>query len=166
MNAAALATLALVVAAPVTAAPGTLSQCASVDAAEARLACYDAVAGRTPRPGTHGEIRETASAAAAVPPSAPTAAARRDDAANFGLSSAQLKVEPSGPSAIQAHIAGLSTDRIGNAIVTLDNGQTWILSDNDSRLAVGEDVSIKRAALGSFLMTTPDRHAYRVRRTR
>jgi len=48
--------------------------------------------------------------------------------------------------------------------VVLDNGQTWTVMDNDGRLASGDAVTIKRAALGSFLMMAPSNHRYRVRR--
>ncbi len=164
MRSTVLAICALLSAAPAMAE--TLAHCVGIDAADARLACYDAAAGRPAQPAATARMREAAPAAAAATVAPPTGAARNDDPANFGLTPAQRKTEPVGPSVIQAHIAGLSTDRIGNAIVTLDNGQTWILGDNDSRLEVGQTVTIKRAALGSFLMTTPDRHSYRVRRSR
>jgi hypothetical protein len=51
-------------------------------------------------------------------------------------------------------------------MVVLDSGQTWTVMDNDGRLAAGDAVTIKRAALGSFLMLTPSNHRYRVRRVK
>lgn len=140
-----------------------LHQCAAIDAAQARLACYDKLAGRMPPPS--GQEAAAPGRPAPVAPAAGVAAGD-EGAAQFGLSPAQRKVVPSGPSAIQARIAGLSADRLGNAVVALDNGQTWHVSDNDARLEVGQEVTIKRGALGSFLMTTPDRHSYHARRTR
>jgi hypothetical protein len=56
-------------------------------------------------------------------------------------------------------------DGLGHATLVLDNGQTWTVMDTGARLAVGDVVSIRRAALGSFLMMTPSKHSYRVRRT-
>jgi hypothetical protein len=56
-------------------------------------------------------------------------------------------------------------DGLGHATLVLDNGQTWTIMDAAARLAVGDLVSIRRAALGSFLMMTPAKHSYRVRRT-
>jgi hypothetical protein len=50
--------------------------------------------------------------------------------------------------------------------VTLEGGQLWELDDADPLLAVGETVSISRAALGSFLMETSTKRTHRVRRLR
>ncbi len=156
----ALGGLALAAAMPASASTAeALAHCTSIDAPTARLACYDAAAGRTPSPTVAIEA-----------PTAPTAAKARpvhsNDPQEFGLTPAQRKVEPSGPESIHARVAGIGGDGAGHAVVTLDNGQTWFIGDSDSRLDVGQEVTIKRAALGSFLMTTADRHSYRVRRTR
>lgn len=153
-----------------TTAAETLAHCTSIDAPDARLGCYDAAAGRSPQHAARAGA-DTASATPAAParpaaPATPVAVVHGDDPRDFGLTPAQRVVAPSGPESIRGRIAGLSSDRIGHAVVTLDNGQTWYVSDNDSRLEVGHDVTIKRAALGSYLMTTADRHAYHVRRTR
>jgi hypothetical protein len=127
------------------ATPGDLERCAAIAASDLRLACYDALAGRAP---DHAP---------------PTAAV---DPAKFGLTPAQLHPTPEGPAAIQAHIVSLTADRLGNANAILDNGQTWSLSDEDGRLSAGDEVEIKRAALGAFLMTNAAHHAYHVRRIR
>ena len=130
-----------------------LERCVAIDAAELRLACYDAVAGRTDASGTPVH---------AAPAKDPATLER-----NFGLSAEQLRpVAPQGPDAIHAKIAGLTTDRVGHAIVSLDNGQIWFVSEDASRLAIGAEVTIRKAALGSFMMSTADHHAYTVRRTR
>jgi hypothetical protein len=50
--------------------------------------------------------------------------------------------------------------------VHLGNGQTWTLDDGPVLLRAGDTIVIKRAALGSFLMTTPTNRVYRVRRLR
>ena len=63
-------------------------------------------------------------------------------------------------------VTGLSVDRQGSVLVSLDNGQSWTVKDADARLNAGDAVTIRRAALGSFLMTTPSRHTYRVQRTK
>jgi hypothetical protein len=54
----------------------------------------------------------------------------------------------------------------GHSIVTLDGGQLWELDEADPLLATGDSVTIKRAALGSFLMTTGSGRIHRVRRLR
>jgi hypothetical protein len=203
---------------------GDLARCAGIAAPDARLACYDTLAGRspdrmaptaatTPTPAaattpsptaaaTTASARDamptpavtTVPAQAAAPtgavaaasitsaapvltapaPTAPTptgtltpAPSLASDPRNFGLSQAQLHKAPEGPAAIQARIAKIVDNRAGLAYVVLDNGQTWILTeaDEDSRLGPGDSVTIKRASLGSFLMTTQTKRSYHVRRT-
>ncbi len=138
-----------------------LARCAAIAASEARLACYDQLAGRpadavaTPM----GGAASSRSAAAPVPPATPTAQ-------EFGLSQAQAHPAPRGPDAIEARVTQLATGAAGRAAVILDNGQTWTVVEEDSLvLATGDRVVIRRAALGSFLMTTPSKRAYRVRRS-
>lgn len=156
------------------AATGTLdlAHCAAIDAPDARLACYDALAGRAPaRPADARAVavapppaRAPATAAAGAT-AAPTAAAGPQ---NFGLSQVQRHEAPTEPDSVQAMVAGVSTDAGGHAYVVLDNGQTWGFTEteSDSRLRPGDAVTIRRASLGSFLMVTPSRHSYRVHRTR
>ena len=138
-----------------------LARCAGIAAPDARLACYDALAGRAP----------TAAAAAPTPTStaAPTAAATRaaptapalppspalppalalppapapsststSDPRNFGLTESQLHAQtqphaaPEAPATIQARVAKMIDNRAGRAYVILDNGQTWIFIDADA----------------------------------
>ena len=124
-----------------------------IAASDERLACYDARAKpKSPEP-------QGAPAVAARPASKP------DDAASFGVIRRTLVSEP-GPQQIGAVVTGLSVDRQGSVLVSLDNGQSWTVKDADARLNAGDAVTIRRAALGSFLMTTPSRHTYRVQRTK
>ena len=62
-------------------------------------------------------------------------------------------------------VAEVNVDRQGTVTVSLDNGQTWTYHDPEARLKSGDEVTIRHASLGSYLMTTPGRHTYRVRRT-
>jgi hypothetical protein len=48
--------------------------------------------------------------------------------------------------------------------VLLDGDALWELDEADPLLAVGDVVTITRAALGSYLMQTPTRRLHRVRR--
>jgi len=48
----------------------------------------------------------------------------------------------------------------------LDNGQIWTYQGDDGRLGPGDPVTIKRAALGSFIMVTQSKRSYHVTRTR
>jgi hypothetical protein len=141
-----------------------LARCAAIVASGPRLDCYDALAERPPATTAAGTTTPPAVAPPVVAPTAPAAPARADDPAAFGLTNAQLHVAPAGPESIQAVVARVNVDRQGTVSVRLDNGQTWVLVDPDPRLNAGDVVTIKRAALGSFLMTMPSRRSARVRR--
>lgn len=157
---------------------GDLARCAAIAGPDLRLACYDALAGRPPdqsAPTVSAQPAATSPAAATLPTARAAAAPLQtpapspNDPRNFGLSAAQIHpVAPSGPSAVQAHVAQIiqSATGFGHPIVVLDNGQTWIFTEaaDDSRFGAGDAVTIKRAALGSFLLTTPSNHTYHVRR--
>jgi hypothetical protein len=156
-----------------------MARCAAISAPDARLACYDTLAHRplekapraaaatpAPAPATPA-IAPAVTApetAAAAPPQAPAPASNPADPKNFGLSAAQQHTTDLGPKSIAAHISIVSANQAGQTTVVLDSGQTWVVMDNDGRLASGDAVTIKRAALGSFLMMAPSNHSYRVRR--
>jgi hypothetical protein len=168
---------------------GDLARCAAIAAPEARLACYDALAGRSVPPAASAARPSAAvlspAPAPAAPPVAPPVAASvaapvaassplpatapaADDPGNFGLTRAQLHTASAGPISIQAHVAKFIESRlgIGHPSVVLDNGQTWTFTepDDDARLGPGVPVTIKRAALGSYLLISPSKHSYHVRR--
>lgn len=166
----------------------TLASCARIDAADARLACYDALAHRpADRIPSAGAVKPTAvasekpsaavpaaaiaapAAAAAAPVPAATAPASAaaifaQDPNNFGLSLSQQHVASAGPTSIKARIAAISPGPNGQTYLVLDSGQTWTMGENDGWLSTGDAVTIKRAALGSFLLTAPSNHSYHVRR--
>jgi hypothetical protein len=56
----------------------------------------------------------------------------------------------------------------GDFVVTLDNGQSWaqLPLGTPHRLSVGDEVTISRGALGSFLLKAPDGRGVRVKRVR
>ena len=58
--------------------------------------------------------------------------------------------------------------RNGVFVVTLDNGQVWLQSERDSRvqLAPKDAVTLRRATLGSWLLSGEQGIAARVRRLR
>ncbi len=120
-----------------------------------RLACYDALAKAKSSPS------KPAAAAAAVVAGAQTAG---DDVSSFGLTQHATLAAAQDPQKIRAKVASLTEDRHGNVTVVLDNGQTWAVREPDPRVQAGDTVTIRRGALGSFLMTTPARHSYRVQR--
>jgi hypothetical protein len=142
-----------------------IAHCAAIAAGNARLACYDALAagrGKTASPSPPASVSSPASVSpppASVPPTAPV----KED---FGLSAAQKqKAQPQKQiESIRASVAGLGTSAVGRMLVNLDNGQSWELDSADPLLAVGNVVRIERGALGSFILTTPSRRTYHVRR--
>ncbi len=180
-----------VMAAAAAAAPSNkeMARCAAIPAPDSRLACYDALAHRpadvssaaarssavpaplpaavsAPAPAAPSAAVVASAPAAAAPP-APVpaqAAAIAADPKNFGLTPAQQHTTDLGPKSIAATISIVSADQNGRTLVVLDNGETWTVMDNDGRLSSGDAVTIKHAALGSFLMLTRSNHSYRVRR--
>ena len=162
-----------------------MARCAAIQAADTRLSCYDALA-RRPADKVPPTVAKTAPSPAAPPASsaastspgsavpAPSAAVQAPatvatiaaDPQNFGLSAVQQHTADLGPKSETAHISIVSSDQTGRTFVVLDSGQTWTVMDSDGRLNGGDAVTIKRAALGSFLMLTPSNHSYRVRRAK
>ena len=144
-----------------------LARCAAIEAADARLACYDALAGRAP--AAAAATQRPGPATAAVPTAAPVAGTAAPAAPQgFGLSSIPKQEAPAAPTSIEALVTSVSADASGHLHVVLDNDQTWVFTEpeGDARLHAGDKVTIKRASLGSFLMLTPLRYSYRVHRTR
>lgn len=134
--------------------------CADVAGADERLACYDAVAKAkaAPRTGSTPAPR----AAAAPPAPAPAAS----DPAEFGM----VKRAPPPPESVVQQIKAVVTsadlDPQGNWSVGLDNGQWWTFKNPEAGVQIGDAVTIRRAALGSYLMTTASHHTYRVQRVK
>jgi hypothetical protein len=150
-----------------------LARCAGITGADQRLACYDALAHRAlpppPAPAAAPAAR-SASAAAAGSAAVPAAAAATVPAAaapptpqNFGLSKHE-QAAPEQSQEIRASVTQVRSDRQYNVYATLDNGQIWTFNDSNAALRSGDTVSIKRGALGSYLLVTADHHSYHVRR--
>jgi hypothetical protein len=66
--------------------------------------------------------------------------------------------------AITAKVVALKYDASGHEILSLEGGPVWQLDGSDALLASGDSVTIKRAALGSYIMTTPSGRVHRVHR--
>ncbi|HEY2684317.1 MAG TPA: hypothetical protein VGI93_12450 [Steroidobacteraceae bacterium] len=171
-----------------------MARCASIKANDARLACFDALAAASAqgatRPAPSAPIARQApiAPAAPVPPSAPVApvapAAPQAPAAaaataqaganptvfdvadpkNFGLIPGQRHFVEQGPKSEAARIISMATGQLGRSTLVLDNGQTWVVLDDDGWLSSGQEVKIKRATLGSFTMLAPSHHTYKVHR--
>jgi hypothetical protein len=137
-----------------------LAHCAAISGPDERLACYDALASQGPA----SLDRAAQSARPPVPPpSPPAAAAESDTPEEFGLSPAQKA--PPKTSSITARVVGFTRNKDGAVVVNLDNGQSWALDEPDPLLASGDSVTIRRATLGSFVLTTPTHRTHRAHRT-
>lgn len=134
---------------------GLAHPCAGIDESEARLACYDEAFGR--------------------PAGVPDTDRRTDPEKareEFGLSEAQLQTKDpkrardKGPDSIEAIVARLAYQPGGERVVWLDNRQIWLQTEVTIRgtLTKGDKVRIRKAALGSHMLVTPDGVALRVRR--
>ena len=105
-------------------------------------------------------------AAAAVAPNEPVSEAQK-----FGLSTKQraaLEAKPAEPAPTETTAAVRTVRRLptGYLLIGLDNDQVWQQSELDSliRLQPGDQVTIRRASLGSHLLVTPAKYSTRVRR--
>jgi hypothetical protein len=151
--------------------------CVRIEDLSARLACYDRAAGRAPTSSAAAPVAPPASLpppapapaprAAVAPPApapvpAPTPAMPRDPVAAFGaekapdqLTAAKTKVEDTEVRQIEARVTAVRLRPAGEQVLTLDNGQVWAQTEKKDfpRFEVGDVVVIKRAMLGSFLLT-------------
>lgn len=163
--------------------------CAAIAVDAERLACYDNLAGRVAGAAPVSRAAAVipspqASAPAAVPaadaghadhatqvvaePTGPSAAATPagPPQSSFGLYSAEHPRPAAVAQSESARVVALGRSRDGHATVTLEGGELWELSDDDPLLAVGDAVTITRAAFGSYLLHTPTRRTCRARRLR
>ena len=139
-----------------------LTACSTVKEPADRLACFDKLAAA----GTAALPALPPRPAVATPPAVATAPVRAPESPeDFGLSGIQKTPRSEQIQAITAAIVVMGHAANGRVRLSLDNGQSWELEDSpDALLAVGNSVTIRRASLGSFLMTTPLKATHRVRR--
>jgi len=145
-----------------------LHDCAVISTASERLACYDKLAARasrggtTPPPAPSGGALAPAGTVAAAAAAAPKPPAPAAD--SFGLYAAEHPAAPAPAATLSARVVGLGSSAGGHPTVALEGGQLWELDEADPLLADGDLVTIKRAALGSFLLTTPKGRVHRAHR--
>ena len=106
--------------------------------------------------------------AAAVPPALRECANVKQDAerlACYDQTIERLSSE-SELTSVSAHVTALSRDAAGALVIDLDNGQQWLQTGGTSSplLEVGHEVTIARAALNSFRLSTPSGRVLKVRR--
>jgi hypothetical protein len=124
-----------------------IKKCAEIGSTAQRLACYDKIAEGPP------------ATASAEPP----AAAPKE---SFGLYSAEHPKAPPPPvePLITEKVISIGSNSRGRVTVTLTGDQVWELDSADPVLATGDLVTVKRATLGSFILTTPAGRLHRVHR--
>lgn len=144
--------LAAVLTVAADAVPPALLSCASVKKNSERLACYDQTIER---------LSDSASAAAP----------ERSAEAMFGAHAATDRssapvVEREEVASVSARVTALRNDASGALLIELDNGQQWRQTSGSGAplLEVGHEVTITRAALNSFRMSTPTGRALKVKR--
>mgnify|MGYP000662589268 FL=1 len=128
--------------------PEALRACVSQKEDSRRLACYDREIAQLDKP---------AEVSAALPPAAAVAATEE----GFGLPREVPKegVDRRKAEQVQGKVAGIVSRPHGERVVTLDNGQVWAQKSPDLsiRLKVGDEVTIKRGAFGSYLLVASGR---------
>ena len=158
-----------------------LNACAAIQTQAERLACYDKLAGRgaTPPPAAatpqsapspaapvaSGTKKQTPSASAATAPATSNPAPGTAEA--FGLYKAEHPAAPKSPvETVKGKVVDLKYDPYGRETISLEGGAIWQLAGSDAILAKGDEVTITRAAMGSYLMTTSAGREHRVKRLR
>jgi hypothetical protein len=150
--------------------------CNTIDKKSARLACYDAqaqgalVAAAPPSsPQAAAPAPLPPSAAAPAPAYSPAPAAA--PAATFGMVNKKRARErqsrPREASAIEARAVSAVDDGIGHYTIALDDGARWKMTESAPGFApprAGDEVRIRRGALGSFLMDVNKQTSVRVER--
>jgi hypothetical protein len=138
-----------------------LVACRSVTAPEARLACYDAAAGALDSAQRQGEV--------VVVDRAQVSAARRQ-LFGFELPAISLFEQGPAPERIDSVETSLTRAVMGGEnkwVFVLSDGSTWRQIDSERvtfQNEAGQAVRVRRATLGSYLLTVGRSRAVRVRR--
>ena len=142
-----------------------------------RLACYDAEAARLAAPESSAAATKSDASA-----EVPSATSRQEDRQSgnavddFGMTPALArKMKGDGeegteePDSIAAVVTRVDEKPYGERIVYLDNNQVWeeISRNRNLLLSVGDDITVKSAAFGSYKLIGPGGKRFtRVRRVR
>jgi hypothetical protein len=144
--------------------PPSLHACTAETDDARRLACFDREMARMSEPKKTDQPLAVA-AAPAQPPLSPqeqfgrNGAMDREERERQHAQSADLKE-------LQATVTKVTTRALGELLITLDNGQVWLQQTADPHfdVSVQDKITIKPAALGSYLMVAPSRRSTRVTR--
>lgn len=136
----------------------TLRTCASIKRSSERLACYDRAVGQL--------VAADGGSAATFKPS--PEAMFGTTASEPRTSSSSATPEREDLSTLTARVTALTPDAEGLYVIELDNGQKWHQISGSSTLLLkqGDAVTITRAALNSFRLSTPTGRTAKVKRIR
>ncbi len=164
--------LLALVAAPLTVQGAEVSHgCAVVTDDAQRLACYDMTFGK-PAATRAAPPAARAPAPVAAPPAPPPAAATLAPAVTAPAAApaptptpAAKAKQPPLPASFNAVVRTLELTASRRYVATLDNGQVWVQLERDPQfeLQQGAAVTIRRAMLGSYILTAPSGLTTRVR---
>jgi hypothetical protein len=168
---------AILLIAPMAAGAAQAPRCSDLYDDAQRLACYDAAFGKPARPGAaplapqapsavqapaQSPAQAAAQASTQVPPRAPVAPAPGARIAPPPAAAPPAEQAPSSLTAAIASVRRISDERF---VVTLDNGQVWeqLERDRAAEVKVGDRVTVRKAALGSFVLVTANKVQTKVR---
>jgi hypothetical protein len=139
--------------------PAEFVACSRIQTNGERLVCYDravAYLSQPAAPRAAAPTPETSFGLQASVPQPPAAAVPAESPKSEEVSS------------ITARVTEITSDREGKRVVALDNGQTWreLGKTGLVTLKPGDEVTISRAAFGSFIMSAPNGKPLRVRRVK
>jgi hypothetical protein len=154
--------------APAKNALAQMQACASENDDARRLACYDNQFRQLHRPG----LLSGFPAEPGLTPAAPVQPSPAPE--SFGMTPELARQEQGAPSAprppdkLQGSVVSVVYKVRGEAVIRLDNGQSWEETEVDSPLELkpGDVVTIKRGTLGSFWLSSSRAFGRRVRRVR
>jgi hypothetical protein len=137
--------------------PPEFITCSRIQKNGERLACYDRAVAYLSQPAEQQSAAPSAETSFGLQAGAPQPSANATEAA-----------QGDEVSSIRALVTEVSSDREGKKVVALDNGQTWREVSKSAYVALeaGDEVTINRAALGSFMMSVPNGRPLRVRRVK
>ena len=136
--------------------PAPLRSCIAIKRNTERLACFDRGISALLDPGkTAAGAAPGAESSFGLVAQTPAGAGAEDPAR------AQLET-------LTARVTAIATSADGSVVITLDNDQSWrqISGGSTLLLKVGDEIAIRRAALGSFQLATPNGRTAKMKRVR
>ena len=137
------------------------ADCARIERDQDRLACYDAVFRPAPTRTSAAAMAAPAVAAAPKPAAAASIPAAANPEREFGLTAEQRdsrnRTSPTEVEGIESRIVAVQEQARDRYLFKLENGQTWAQVEPTSRqrFYAGDTITIRKAAMGSFLATGP-----------